>query len=112
MNILLIEDDQALAQQVIAQLSEQEYRVRWLSDGQSALHEDPTPYALIVLDLMLPKVDGLDILKAYRGRCDTPILILSAKQEDVAERHGFELRLAKSEAGGLEVTITGELAPS
>ena len=32
--------------------------------------------------------------------------------EDVAERHGFELRLAKSEAGGLEVTITGELAPS
>ena len=32
--------------------------------------------------------------------------------EDVAERHGFELRLAKSEAGGLEVTITGELASS
>ena len=91
MNILLIEDDQALAQQVIAQLSEQEYRVRWLSDGQNALHEDPTPYALIVLDLMLPKVDGLDILKAYRGRCDTPILILSAKQDATIKVKALQL---------------------
>lgn len=71
MNILLIEDDQALAQQVIAQLSEEARRRH-------------------------PNGRGLGLSIA----------------EDVAERHGFELRLAKSEAGGLEVSITGELAPS
>ncbi|HIG86226.1 MAG TPA: response regulator transcription factor [Planctomycetes bacterium] len=91
MHLLLIEDDKALAEQVIAQLSAQGYRVRWLADGEIALREDPAPYALIVLDLMLPKVNGLEILKNYRSRSDTPILVLSAKQDAVVKVKALQL---------------------
>jgi two-component system response regulator MtrA len=91
MHLLLIEDDKALAEQVIAQLSAQDYRVRWLADGEIALREDPAPYALIVLDLMLPKVNGLEILKNYRSRSDTPILVLSAKQDAAIKVKALQL---------------------
>ena len=89
--LLLIEDDHALAQQVREQLEQDGHRVRWLANGDDALAEDPSPYALVILDLMLPGAGGLSILKSYRERSDTPILVLSAKQDAAIKVKALQL---------------------
>lgn len=91
MLLLLIEDDHDLAAQVQSQLEADGHRVRWLADGQDALAEDPSPYALVILDLMLPRVGGLTVLKKYRERSDTPILVLSAKQDAAIKVKALQL---------------------
>lgn len=76
--ILLIEDDEPLARQVVGHLGEAGFETSWLRDGGEALLHDVRPYALVVLDLMLPRAHGLDVLKRIRARSDTPVLVLSA----------------------------------
>ena len=91
MRILLIEDDEKLGGQVADQLTSSGYSVEWLQRGDVALEADPAHYALIVLDLMLPGAFGLDILKEYRRRSDTPIMVLSAKQDATTKVRALEL---------------------
>jgi two-component system response regulator MtrA len=79
--VLLVEDDVRLGRQVVSHLEGVGLRVRWLRDGDEALLEDPSPYALVVLDLMLPGAYGLDVLKRYRSRCEVPVMILSARND-------------------------------
>src|SRR4029077_10830253 len=50
----------------------------WIRDGGEALSHDFRPYALVILDLMLPGAHGLDVLKRLRERAGTPVLVLSA----------------------------------
>ena len=76
--ILLIEDDERLARQVVGHLGEAGFETSWLRDGEEALAHDVRPYALVVLDLMLPRVHGLDVLRRIRQQSDTPVLVLSA----------------------------------
>jgi DNA-binding response OmpR family regulator len=76
--ILLIEDDEPLGRQVAGQLRDAGYETEWLRDGRDALTHDCRPYALVVLDLMLPGAHGLDVLKRLREEADTPVLVLSA----------------------------------
>jgi DNA-binding response OmpR family regulator len=88
MKILLIEDELRLARNVAKALSEVgNFAVDIATDGEDGLHKASTnPYDVIVLDLMLPKIDGLTILKKLRSKGRrTPVLILTAKDapEDV-----------------------------
>ncbi|MBV2131707.1 response regulator transcription factor [Pseudomonas sp. MAP12] len=81
MRLLLVEDNVALADELLADLSRQGYAVDWLADGRDALVQGATePYDLIVLDLGLPGMPGLDVLRRWRGDAlATPVLILTAR---------------------------------
>ena len=80
--ILLIEDDASLGRQIDGSLREAGFEPTWLTDGDAAMRESPRPYALVVLDLMLPGAYGLDVLKQIRGSgSSVPVLILSARNE-------------------------------
>jgi DNA-binding response OmpR family regulator len=78
--ILVVDDDRKIAALVRAYLEREGYRVVTASDGREALQrarsEDP---ALLVLDLMLPEVDGLDVLRTLRAESQVPILMLTAR---------------------------------
>ena len=81
MRILLVEDDAALGQATQAALRLEGYAVDWLRDGQhadDALRSDT--FDAVVLDLGLPRKDGLDVLSSLRARGDfTPVLCLTAR---------------------------------
>ena len=57
--ILLVEDDASLGALVAERLGREGFVVTWLEDGDAAVREDPRPYDLVVLDLMLPGTYGL-----------------------------------------------------
>ncbi|MCM2255375.1 MAG: response regulator transcription factor, partial [Vicinamibacteria bacterium] len=90
--ILLIEDDEALGRQVEARLRQSGFEPTWLRDGSAALGVDPSGFALVVLDLMLPGAHGLDVLKAYRAAAaETPVLVLSARNDTATKVRALEL---------------------
>jgi len=81
MRLLLIEDDEKIALFIRQGLKQEGFAVDHAPDGEEGLHLGLTePYDLAIVDLMLPKVNGLTVIKALRenGR-DMPVLILSAK---------------------------------
>ncbi|NBQ54800.1 MAG: DNA-binding response regulator [Proteobacteria bacterium] len=81
MRILVVEDDAPLASVVVRALREESYAVDLAQDGQEAEWSAfENPYDLIILDLMLPRKDGLSVLKTLRqAGIHTPVLILTAK---------------------------------
>lgn len=81
MRILLVEDDPLLGDGIRAGLRQAGYTVDWLKDGRAAqLALETETYALMVLDLGLPRLSGMDLLKWLRGREATlPVLILTAR---------------------------------
>lgn len=81
MRVLIIEDDQAVASFVRQGLREASFAVDWACDGVEGLHLASTEaYDAIVLDLMLPGMDGLSLLRNVRSRrIDTPIICLTAR---------------------------------
>jgi len=79
--ILLIEDDKNLGDQIVNHLERDGFQVTWIQEGLVALDADAKQYDLVVLDLMLPGAHGLDILKIYRETAETPVLVLSARNE-------------------------------
>jgi DNA-binding response OmpR family regulator len=87
MRILVVEDDAPLASILVRALREESYAVDQAMDGQEAEWlAFENPYDLIILDLMLPRKNGLDVLKSLReGGVATPVLILTARdtKEDV-----------------------------
>lgn len=81
MNILLIDDDAALLDQLCRELIRQKYMIDTAGDGETALDKlfDNT-YDLVVLDIMLPKIDGLRVLREIRkAGMKTPVLMLTAR---------------------------------
>jgi two-component system response regulator MtrA len=89
--ILVVEDDARLGEQVIDRLRANGFDPTWVREGGDALAQDPAAYALVVLDLMLPGAHGLDILKRYRSECETPVLVLSAKNDTPTKVRALEL---------------------
>lgn len=83
MRILYVEDEKFLAEAVIHLLKKEKIAVDWAEDGEEGLKLALKPnYDVIVLDIMLPKMSGLEILKTIRGReIKTPIIMLSALNE-------------------------------
>ena len=83
MRILIVDDEPSIREQLGALLSGQRYLVNTAADGEEALNlVFNQPFDLIVLDIMLPKKDGLDVLREIRqADIQTPILMLTARGE-------------------------------
>ncbi|MCK3655294.1 DNA-binding response regulator [Pasteurellaceae bacterium Macca] len=81
MRILLIEDDLLIGEGLKLGLSKSGFLVDWFDEGKTGFNALTTaPYDAVVLDLTLPKMDGLDILQQWRkAHQDTPVLILTAR---------------------------------
>ncbi|MEA3211043.1 MAG: two-component system, OmpR family, response regulator [Chthoniobacter sp.] len=93
MRVLLAEDEKKVANFIRKALREASYAVDEVHDGEAALDlAISTPYDAIILDIMMPRRDGLSVLKLIRAqRIETPVLILTARGE-VSERiEGLEL---------------------
>jgi len=87
LRILIVDDDCSLLEQLQHILTSQRYIVETATDGEKALDKlFDTPFDAIVLDIMMPKIDGLTVLEhARKAGIDTPVLMLTAKG-DVADR--------------------------
>ena len=87
MKLLLVEDDALLGEGVRAGLKQAGFAVDWVQDGLAAkVALDSEEYDLLVLDLGLPKLSGMDLLKSVRAkRASLPVLILTAR-DTVADR--------------------------
>jgi DNA-binding response OmpR family regulator len=81
MRILLVEDDSMIGESVSEGLKSEGYAVDWVRDGQEAETSiAATPYSLVVLDLGLPRRDGIDVLRGLRERhVDVPVLVMTAR---------------------------------
>jgi len=81
MRILLVEDDPMIGESVVSGLAGEGHAVDWVRDGVAAeAAVATTPYALVLLDLGLPRRDGLDVLKSLRARkLDLPVLVMTAR---------------------------------
>ncbi len=90
--VLVVEDEQSIASFVALYLKNAGYSVRTAATGSEALQqvaiEQPS---LIVLDLMLPDIDGIEVCKRIRQQSDVPILMLTARDEDVDKIIGLEV---------------------
>lgn len=82
MRVLLVEDDELLGDGVRVGMSQYGYTVDWVKDGRSAKHAvNSESFDIIVLDLGLPRLDGIDVLKSLRSNnVSTPVLILTARE--------------------------------
>ena len=93
MRILYIEDEKYLAEAVIHLLKKEKIAVDWVADGEEGLDLALKPnYDAVVLDIMLPKLSGLEILKIMRERgIKTPVIMLSALNEVEDKINGLEM---------------------
>ena len=97
MRILLVEDDAMNGESIAEELREQSYAVDWVSDGHSAaLALQTLEYDLILLDLGLPRKQGLDVLTEFRARgCETPVLIITARDAIDDRVKGIERQIVR-----------------
>lgn len=90
--ILLIDDDHELAELLVDYLAQQDFIVHCCFDGQSGLEQAyNNKFDLILLDVMMPKLDGFEVLKALGKAHRTPILMLTAKGDNNDKVRGLEL---------------------
>jgi len=91
-SILVVEDEGSIASFVSLYLKNAGYTVRTASTGSEALSQAAAQMPnLIVLDLMLPDIDGIEVCKRIRQSSDVPILMLTARDEDVDKIIGLEV---------------------
>jgi two-component system response regulator MprA len=89
--VLVVEDDEEIAQALQRSLRMEGYEVRLASDGENALTQAGTFLPdLVVLDLGLPKLDGIDVARALREEGDVPILMLTARDAVEARVEGLD----------------------
>jgi two-component system, OmpR family, response regulator len=90
---LIVEDDRDMAFVLQRNLECEGYAVRAVHDGAEGIRAGLEQWAhAIVLDLMLPRQNGFTVLKTLRGAAiDVPVLLLTARREDVDKLHGFRL---------------------
>ena len=90
--ILIVEDERAIADIVAFNLNRANYETETALDGTKglsmALEQD---FDLILLDVMLPGLDGWEVLKALREKKTTPVIMLTAREEELDKIHGLEL---------------------
>src|SRR5947208_10740132 len=90
--ILLVDDEQPIQTLLSYPLRKEGYDVVHATDGLQALERfDEQSFDLVVLDLMLPKVDGLEVCRRLRSRSSVPIIMLTAKSEEIDKVVGLEL---------------------
>lgn len=90
--ILVVEDEPSIAEVVSLYLRRAGYQVQVASDGRIAMNSMQAGMPdLIVLDIMLPKVDGFEIVRWVRDQGDVPVIMLTARREEVDRIAGLEM---------------------
>jgi DNA-binding response OmpR family regulator len=90
--ILLVDDEQPVQKLLSYPLEKEGYEVVPALDGQEALTSfDQGQFDLVVLDVMLPKLDGLEVCRRLRAKSSVPIIMLTAKAEEIDKVLGLEL---------------------
>jgi DNA-binding response OmpR family regulator len=90
--ILLVDDEQSIQTLLSYPLRRDGYEVVQATDGREALERfDEQPFDLVVLDVMLPRIDGLEVCRRLRSRSSVPIIMLTAKAEEIDKVVGLEL---------------------
>jgi DNA-binding response OmpR family regulator len=91
-NILVVEDDRKTASLVALYLEKEGFRVLTAHDGKKALRlADEHTLSFVILDLMLPEVDGWEVCRMLRRRSDVPILMLTAREDEVDRISGLTM---------------------
>jgi DNA-binding response OmpR family regulator len=89
--ILVVEDDETLQQTLVYNLQREGYQVTAAGDGQQALEvARAQPFDLIVLDIMLPELDGLSVCRILRRELDVPVIMLTARSSEVDKIIGLD----------------------
>ncbi|WP_413737591.1 two-component system response regulator BaeR [Sodalis sp. RH21] len=92
LTILIVEDEPKLGQLLVDYLQAADYRTHWLTRGDEvADYLLKTPAALVLLDLMLPGRDGLSVCRDIRRFSDVPIIMMTAKTEEIDRLLGLEI---------------------
>jgi two-component system response regulator RegX3 len=90
--VLVVEDEESLAESVRYNLEREGYDVTVATDGRRALERFRTDApALVILDLMLPEMSGLDLCRMIRAESDVPIIMVTAKDSEADKVTGLEL---------------------
>jgi len=90
--ILVVDDEANIVDLTRMYLEREGFRVEGASDGKSALERIRSRQpALVILDIMLPEVDGFEVCRLARAESDVPIVILTARDEDIDKIVGLEL---------------------
>lgn len=92
MKLLLVEDDIEISRMLKGYLTAENYQVVCAADGEEACEKfDQDSYSLVLLDLMIPKVSGMEVLQHIRRKSTVPIIIVSAKDTDGDKTLGLGL---------------------
>ena len=90
--ILVVDDEAHIVDLVRLYLEREGYRVRSAASGEAALSEVRShPPAMVILDVMLPGMDGFEVCRRLRGESQVPVLMLTARDEDLDKILGLEL---------------------
>jgi two-component system response regulator CpxR len=90
--ILLADDDQELAEMLVEYLDQEGFEVDTAHDGKTALKMASNhQYELVILDVMMPQLNGFDVLRQLRTHSQVPVLMLTARGEDVDSIVGLEI---------------------
>jgi len=90
--VLLVDDDRELCQMLTEYLNAEHFEVKTVHDGGDALEElKVNDFEILILDVMLPSVGGFDVLRTLGASYSTPILMLTARGDDVDRIVGLEL---------------------
>lgn len=90
--ILIADDDTELCELLREYLGQEGFEVRLAHDGEQALHESRRPgLDAMVLDIMMPEMNGIDVLRTLRKESELPVIMLTARGEDLDRIIGLEL---------------------
>jgi DNA-binding response OmpR family regulator len=90
--VLLVDDDRELCQMLTEYLNAEHFQVKSVHDGGIALEElRANDFEILILDVMLPSISGFDVLRALGATRNTPILMLTARGDDIDRIVGLEL---------------------
>jgi len=91
MNILIVDDEELIRNVVKEYLEANNYNVTEAVDGKDAINKIKfNNYDLIILDIMMPNLDGVSVLKEIRETKDVPVIMLSARNQEYDKLEGFE----------------------
>lgn len=91
MRVLVVEDDESIAESLVAGLERERFDVTWVTTGKAALEVPLAGVDIVLLDLGLPDVDGLDVCRTLRQQGDVPIIVLTARDTETDRVVGLEL---------------------
>jgi DNA-binding response OmpR family regulator len=90
--VLIVDDEKEIRELIRDYLNVEGFKVELASDGKEAVEKFETnSFDIVILDIMLPKIDGMEILKIIRSKSNIPVMMLSAKKSDVDKVLGLGL---------------------